>query len=443
MKRTFIIAGAVIVIAFTALFIFNKLTSKRDEVSVFTEVKKGLFEITVTNAGELYAEKSVEIKGPEIGSGDDHGPGQGGGRQGPQQRGGDHMRVADFKIQDLVPEGTLVKEGDYIAQLDRTSYDNTLKDALENLKTLQANLEMKILDTAVTLTNLRDDIKNQTYVVEEAKITLQQSIYEPPATQRQAEISLNKAERSLEQLKKSYTLRRAQALRDIARQKQLLEDGTALVNSLQDFLSKFRITAPSPGIVIYKQEWNGSKRKTGSTVNAFDRIIATLPDLSSMISKTYVSEIEVSKVQPGLKVNINIDALPGKTFTGTVTSVANIGEQLPNSDAKMFEVLIQVDGSDTDLRPAMTTWNKIIIKSFNDVNYIPLECVQAGADSIPFVYKRNKTKQIVVLGDFNDKNVIVRQGLEAGTSIYVVPPAETSRFRVVGEDLIASIKDTE
>jgi len=219
MKRTFIIAGIVIVVAFTALFIFNKLTSRRDNVSTFTEVKKGVFEITVASAGELYAEKSVDIRGPSIEESsdrEDHGPG-GGGRG--FQPGGGHMRAADLKIQDLVPEGTIVKEGDYIAQLDRTSYDNTLKDALEQLTTLQANLEMKILDTAVTLTNLRDEIKNQIFAVEEARITLDQSKYEPPATIRQAEISLNKAERSLDQLKKSYTLRRAQSLRDINRQK--------------------------------------------------------------------------------------------------------------------------------------------------------------------------------------------------------------------------------
>ena len=78
------------------------------------------------------------------------------------------MHAMDLKIQDIVPEGTIVNEGDYIAQLDRTSYDNTLKDELENLTTLQTNLEMKILDTAVVLTNLRDDIKNQRYAVEEA-----------------------------------------------------------------------------------------------------------------------------------------------------------------------------------------------------------------------------------------------------------------------------------
>ena len=61
-----------------------------------------------------------------------------------------------------------------------------------------------------------------------------------------------------------------------------------------------------------------------------------------MISKTYVNEIDVSKVKAGQKVEIIVDAFPERSYTGTVTSVANIGEQLPNADAKVFEVLIKV-----------------------------------------------------------------------------------------------------
>ena len=160
-----------------------------------------------------------------------------------------------------------------------------------------------------------------------------------------------------------------------------------------------------------------------------------------MISKIYVNEIEISKVKTGQKVNITIDAFPEKAFTGNVISIANIGEQLPNSDAKMFEVQIKVDGSDPALRPSMTTGNKIIIKTFNDAVYIPTECVQTGSDSIPFVYEKNRTKQIVVLGESNEKNIIVEQGLEPGTTIYLIPPEKPEKFRLAGENLISIIKE--
>jgi multidrug efflux pump subunit AcrA (membrane-fusion protein) len=107
----------------------------------------------------------------------------------------------------------------------------------------------------------------------------------------------------------------------------------------------------------------------------------------------------------------------------------------------MFEVQIRIDGSDQMLRPAMTTWNKIVIKTIDNAVFIPLECVQTGSDSVAFVYKKNNTRQIVVLGEMNDKNVIVRKGLEPGTDIYTVPPADAANFKLVGQNLITAIKE--
>jgi multidrug efflux pump subunit AcrA (membrane-fusion protein) len=427
LKRISIITG--VVIAIIALIAFNSLTSTRGKIVLYAEANKDDFEISVSNSGELIAEKSIEIKGPVMAQ----------GRRNMNQ-GHNNMRAADLKIQDIVPEGTLVKQGDFIAQLDRTSYDNTLKDEIEKLKTEQANLEMKILDTAVVLTNLRDDIKNQTYTVEEAAITLEQSKFEPPATIRKAQIDLDKQQRTLEQKRKAYKLRAKQSLAETEHQKLHVSMGTTTVNDLQDYLAQFTIKAPSNGMVIYKKERNGTKRKAGSSINPWDLTLATLPDLSSMLSRMYVNEIEISRVKAGQNVQITVDAFPDKTYKGTVLSIANIGEQLPNSDAKMFEVLVKVKDSDPVLRPSMTTSNKIVISTFNDVIAIPSECVNAGPDSIPFVYLKNHTKQIVVLGKSNEKNVIVEQGLKPGADVYIIPPEDPENFKLSGEELIPVIR---
>ncbi len=424
MKRTLIISGIIVVIAVIILIVIGRLSKRDDLANLYAEVKKGEFEIIVTTTGELQAENSIDIRGPEMA----------------QNR---NIRSMDIKIQDLVPEGTEVETGDYVATLDRTSFDNTLKDELDRLATYETNLEMRLLDTAVSLTNLRDQIKNQRFSVEEARITLAQSKYEPPTTIRQAEISLDKAERALDQQIRSYALKVEQAKRDVNNQVRQLNEQRQRVSDLQEVLSKFVITAPSPGMVIYKRDRTGSKRKTGSSISPFDNVVATLPDMSSMISKTYVNEIDVSKVKQGQKVEIMVDAFPDKQYTGTVTQVANIGEQLPNADAKVFEVLINVDGSDPILRPSMTTGNKIITKTIDNVIYIPLECVQTGSDSIPFVYTKNNRKQIVLLGESNENNVIVEQGLEPGQQIYLSTPEEPEKFSLSGEDLIPVIKERE
>lgn len=423
MKKPLIITGSIIA-AFVILYLFNRLTSKSATTYSFAEVQKGEFEIAIINAGELIAEKSVDIKGPELAQGRD-------------------IRSTNIRIQDLVPEGTLVKEGDYIATLDRTELNNNLKDTREQLLQLQTNREMKLLDTAIVLNDLRDQIKNQRYIVEEAAITLRNSKYEPPTVIRQAEIDLDKSQRVLEQRQRSYTRRLAQSKTDLYNQNYWISRVSKRVHDIEEVLAGFTVTAPASGMVIYKKEWRGNKRKVGSTINPMDRVVATLPDLTSMISKTYVNEIDVSKMKTGQKVNITVDAFPKKGFNGVVSYVANIGEKLPNTNDKVFEVQIKIDGSDIALRPSMTTGNKIIISTFADAVSIPIECVQAGADSIPFVFKKDGTKQVVLLGASNDKYIIIEKGLDPGSQIYLNNPEKPEKFKLAGEELIPLLKERD
>lgn len=425
MKKTIIISAAVAVLAIVAIILINRSSAKKDMANLFVEARRGQFDIIVNTTGELQAENSQDIKGPEF----------------TQSR---MIRAMDIRITDMVPEGTEVKQGDYVAELDRTTFDNTLKDELERLTTYETNLEVKMLDTAVSLSNLRDNIKNLRFAVEEANIKLQESKFEPPTTIRQAEIALDKAERSLEQSLRGYELKVEQARSDMRTTRNQLSEQRQRVADLQQVLSKFVITAPSSGMVIYKRDRTGAKRKVGSSISPWDNVVATLPDMTSMISKTYVNEIDVSKVKVNQQVEIMVDAFPDKKYTGTVTSVANIGEQLPNADAKVFEVLIKVDGTDLILRPSMTTGNKIVTKTISDVTYIPLESVMTGADSIPFVYLKNGTKQVVVLGESNENNIVVEQGIEPGTMIFLNTPEEPEKFtKIQGTELIPVIKQKE
>ena len=416
MKRTTIITLIIVSVAVIGLFAFNRLASKKENDNLFAEAVRGDFEIAISASGELEAENSVDIKAPEIAVGRD-------------------FHASELKISDLIPEGTEVREGDYIATIDKTQLDNTLKDERERLSTFLTNLEMKKLDSAVVLTGLRDAIKNQRHTVEEAEITLKNSKFEPPTTIRQAEIDLDRQKRVLEQKQRGYALRVAKAKRDIANQAMWYNRIDRRVQSLEEVLAGFVIKAPAPGMVVYKKDRRGNKIKTGSSINPFERVVATLPDLSVMLSKTYVSEIEIRKVVPGQEVQINVDAFPDKSFKGKVSTVANIGEKLPNSDSKVFEVNIRIDGFDPDLRPSMTTGNKIVIKTIKDVVYIPTECIHAGPDGIPFVYTKHKTRQVVVPGDANEKNIVIEQGLKPDQQVYVIQPENADNFRLEGEEL--------
>lgn len=351
------------------------------------------------------------------------------------------MRFREIKIQNLIPEGTVVKEGDYVATLDRTEADNTLKDDRDRLDVMLNDRQTKMLDTTLQLGDLRNNLNNLKFNMEEAEIALEQSKYEPPTTIRQNTMNLEKANRTFLQAQMSYELKVRQIQASMRRVNEEVKRQQDKIAEMESLLKDFVIVAPAPGMIIYKKEWGGAKRKVGSTISPFDPVVATLPDLSSFISKTYVNEIDISKVKRGQKVRVTVDAFPDKSYTGEVISVANIGEQLPNTDAKVFEVVMKLNESDPILRPSMTTGNQIVTNTFPDVVYIPLECVYVTPDSIPYVYTKSGKKQIVVLGESNENQIIVEQGLEEGILLHLTQPENPEELAFMGEELKEVVKE--
>lgn len=421
-KKKIIVIAAAVIVVIALIVIISKLSAKNANSNLFSEASFGKFNVIVTTTGELEAERSVDITGPSL-------------------MNSRRMRMSNFEITDMVDEGTEVKKGDYVASLDRTSFENTLKEAEESLEDLRTQLQVTILDTAVTLSGLRNDIVNYEYSVEEAKITLQQSTYESSATIREAEIALDKAERQLAQALNSYSLSEAQANSDMREAEQDVTEQEEYVQDLIVVLSQFEVTAPADGMVIYKKDRQGSKITIGSSISPYQNVVATLPDMSQLQSKTYVNEVDINKVKVGQTVEIVIDAFPDKTYTGKVTSVANIGEQLPNADAKVFEVIVRVDQSDAILKPGMTTSNKIMTNSFDEVIFVPIESVQTGTDSIPFIYMKDGTKRIVLEGTANENFIIIEEGIAMGESFYLNTPENADKFtRIKGEELIEKIR---
>jgi len=407
-KYLYIFAGFILV-AVILYFIFSKPDKSR-EVSL--PVKFGNFPIEVTTTGELIAKSSEKIYGP----------------QGLRQ-----VQIWQVKIQDIIPDGTVVDSGQYVASLDRTEISNRIKDEETNLEKYESQLIKTRLDTSLELRNARDELINLQYNLEEKKIALDQSKYEPPATIRQVQIDLEKGERAFEQAEKNYKLRLQKAIANMQEVTASYNQAQRKLEQMQDVLQAFTVTAPKSGMVIYRRNWDGSKMGIGATVSAWDNIVAELPDLSEMISKTYVNEIDISKVKVGQSVKIGIDAFPEKKFTGKVTEVANIGEQLQGSNAKVFEVKILVHEFDSILRPAMTTKNTILTATIDSVFFIPLETV-FNNDTITFVYKKAGSRiirQQIIVGASNDNEIIVKEGITVSDEVLLIAPEKENELKLI------------
>ncbi len=405
MKKKILLLGSLLL---AALAIYYFFFLEEDAVEhVVIKPSYGTFEIIVKTTGELRAQKSTDIKGPsEV----------------------QNVGIYNMKITNLIDEGTHVKAGDFVAELDKSELNTKIKEIELNLQKLESQYKQKRLDSTLTLSQARDNLENTKYALEEKQLQMEQSKYEPPATIRQAEIAYEKELRNYNQLKKNYSTKVEQALTelsivgaDIAKERQKLD----LLIGLQQ---QFTILAPADGMVIYARDWAQRRKVVGSTVTAWSPTVANLPDLSIMESITYVNELDIQKIKTGQIAEISLDADPEKRLTGKVINVANIGEDLDGRDTKVFEVILEINEKDTTLLPSMTTSNEIMVDSFDDVLFIPLDGLHTETndeEKIQYVFKKDGSKivrQQVRTGKMNEDMIIIEEGLKQEDDILLTVP---------------------
>ena len=395
------------------------------ETLIEVPVKRGPFMGEVYSTGQLQAENSTFIEVPK-------------------ELSSRNINIFEIQVTDLVDEGTVVQEGDFVASLDHSAIEEMITAGEDELKKSLQALEDARIDTNINMSNLRDGLLNARVEVEEKKLVLEQSVYESPAVKRQAALDLERAEQNLLQLQRNYELKQRQAVNSVERAREEVRRDQETLRDIENLFDALDIVAPKQGMVIYSYDRLGTKIKVGSTVSRWAPRIAELPDLSSMISKTFINEIDISKVKVGHKVKVGVDAFPDKVFDGEVITVANIGQTLPNGDTKVFEVNIKLFGSDKDLRPAMTTSNVITINSLEDALYLPLEAV-FKTDSSRFVYTYNPglTRQIVELGVENANYAVVLRGLEEGMIVFLNAPADAEDLPLGGIEIYEDLKKVD
>jgi len=400
-KKKIIYLGISIVLLLTIYSFYN--SSSSENIQLTAKVIKGNFINEVYISGEAQSTSSIKINGPSNAR---------------------RFQLYQLKIQDLVPEGTIVKKGDYIGKLDASEINGKILDAELNLENAQSKYTQQQLDTTLSLKQERNSIKDLLFNIEENKLELKRSIYEPPATIRQLEIKIEKFERDLKEKNEDYSIKKRQA------NAKMIEVGTEVskiskrIENLTELQKEFTIFSDNDGMVTYVKDWSGNKKKVGATISPWEPAIATLPDLTKMESKTYSNEVDIRKIKKDLKVKIGFDAFPDIELEGIVTDVANVGENKRGSDIKLFQVLIKLNETNTNIRPGMTTSNKIITDEIENVLTVPLEAI-FSKDSISYTYVKSGysiVKKQVELGMSNNEIVIITNGLKENDLVYLSKP---------------------
>lgn len=389
-----VLLSVIIVLGKTALVSDNTYT-----------VKSGPFELALNTKGEIQGKNAVLISLPDE----------------LKKR---ELRIYGLQIKDMVPEGTVVKKGEWVATLDAAAITQQMQSNTQDMTRRKAELNDAKIDSTIQLTQLREELEEFTYDLEYKKLELDQAKYDSPANQRKKQVEYNKTIRQMDKKRRDYELKRLE-LKTKTKRIEDKYDYYALRDSLyKKALVACRIKAPQDGMIMYAKLWGGRKLRIGDEVGPWSPAIATLPDMSVLVSETYVQEIDITKIHKGDSVEIRIDALPDKVYGGSISKIANIGQELPGFDTKVFHVLIDLYENGKELKPSMTTDNRVILQSIDDAIKIPRNCLfGSNGESYVFLKKGGEIwKKKVETGLENEEEVVVKSGLQVKDKIYTSLP---------------------
>jgi HlyD family secretion protein len=367
----------------------------------------------------------------------------------------------------IMPEGTPVKKGQIVCQLDSASLKDQLVNQKITTKSADANHENAKLTREVAeiaVVEYEEGIFKQDLATVEGEIKLAESDlsrsedrldwarrmfekgYVSIATKISEELTLKKAKFALEQAEskkkvlvdytKGKTIKELKSDVEKARSDELAKNATfelelSKEKKLERQIVNCEIKAPADGLVVYANDPNrafGSSQpqiEEGATVRERQKIFS-LPDITRMQVNTKVHESQIDKLGREMKAKIRVDAFAAETLDGTVTDVAPLPDSTNffSSDIKVYTTKVKIDQPLPGLKPGMTAEVTILVDRKPSVLTIPVLAVLQyhGKDHVSKKVDDDRFVETEVeLGVSNEKFVEVLKGLKEGDVLAMSP----------------------
>jgi multidrug efflux pump subunit AcrA (membrane-fusion protein) len=319
-------------------------------------------------------------------------------------------RIRGLQITRLAGEGSQAAVGDTLVQFDATEQRAELSDFESKLKINLTTLARAEQEYNIQKKNLELELQRSERKYDEQK-------HEAPRVAEEARLEVELA-------RLNYQGKLDQLTGDVQKAELEVQRARDQLAVSQRELQQLTITAPIPGMVVYMEIWKGgqmAKVQEGDSPWPGQGLI-NLPDLSEMIVKATVSEVDAAKIDTGLTAEIRLDALPGQVYGGRVIQKSTLARRKdPNSKINVFDLVLSVSDKDDQLKPGMSASGRIIIDRIEDVVKVPLEAVFEKAGRT-VVYLGNRKEVEVSVGRRNDMEIEVVDGLEGDETICLIDP---------------------
>lgn len=368
----------------------------------------------------------------------------------------------EAEIVHLVPEGLRVGQGDLLVRLETRDLDAELRQAVDNVHEAElavqvAELELleatagleSVVDGEASLTveesranlalaerrvqRLRREVESLEPLLERGFITgdeLDRSRDELETAEAELAIARRRASVLIEQTHPVTTRRAELQLAQKLAQKQAVERRLVAarrrVAEIGDLIDRCTVYADGPGLVVYEEFMASSPRRKvrlGDRVTPSQAIVRVV-DVSRMLVDASVPERSVHRVHPGQPVTVHLEAFPDLRLSGRIAAVGALARTTFDQQiaGKRFDVTVELDPTDTGLRPEMTARVDILVGDRQDVVRVPINAVfeNDGMTLVNVVRGRRVEERQVELGEQNRRFVEVVAGVSEGEHVMLL-----------------------
>ena len=295
----------------------------------------------------------------------------------------------------------------------KTEYDKARRD-MKNTRDLvklgfRQYEQLREAEQVVKSTELR--LKNANQKLESLKN------FEHVKSLKEYESKVAEAEHALAVAKTTATANESKAEDKLANEKRGLEIQKNRLKELEKNLGYHEMKAPQAGTLAYAHNRYRDEKVHEGSVLYKNQTVFILPDMDRMQVKVGVHETLVSKVKPGQKAVIKVDAFPGSDLSGHVKSVSPLSASTRYESSNNYHVIVTVESfpKEYKLKPGMTAEVEIVVGQYKDVIAVPVQAVTTHSNK-EYVFVKNANGEFVSTpiktGESNASFVAIKEGLE-------------------------------
>jgi len=363
-------------------------------------------------------------------------------------------------IISVVPEGTIVKEGDLLVELDSSTLrENISKQRISVLscesKLVQSKADLKTAELTLveyldgTLEQQRETIKSEIFSATEQVRTQEDNLaYYKRLLERgyvtaskvdadmieldKAKLAKGIAEQKLkvletytqEKMVTQYKASIETCKAKVAADEESCKLETARLEHLEEQERRCKILAPRDGqVVYYMPRYGGDEDLIREGKRVVERqILLQLPDPTQMQVKGLINEANIRLVKPGQRATIRLEAFPNQVFDGIVRSVNDYPEPssfFGVSMSKEYLTTVMMLDPPEGIKTGLTAEARIVVNEIPNALLLPAQAVfEYGKKMYVVTFQEGKWDKIEVkTGPVNDKEVVILEGLNEGDSV--------------------------